>query len=474
MGSEVKVKMRWLAPVLGVAAWGIAKDAGLDAPAAIALGITVVTALWWMFEAIPIPIASLVPIALLPLLGVLDAKTAVAQSYGHPLILLLLGGFFLSKGMERSGVHRRLALGMVRVCGGGDDKAGIRPKALMLGFMLAAAVLSMWISNTATVLMLLPIALAVLDGSESKEGVNPLAAPLMMAIAYAASVGGLGSPIGTPPNLVFMEQYQEATGKVMTFTQWMAYGVPVIVVMLPLMWLWLSRKQAGKMSLKLPKVGAWRPAEWRTLTVFGLTALGWMTRLEPFGGWSEWLGLQGANDASVAFVGVMVMFLIPDGTGRKGEQGRLLDWKSCQDIPWGVLLLFSGGICLAAGIKDSGLSQEIAGSLTGVGTLPVLVLVLTVCLLMTFLTELTSNTASTILIMPILASVALANDIDPIMVMLPAALSASCAFMLPVATAPNAVVFGSGHLTVPRMMREGIVLNLIGVVVVTLYIWIRS
>lgn len=465
--------MRWLAPVLGVVAWLISRNCGLAEPAAISLGITVVTALWWMFEAIPIPIASLVPIALLPLLGVLDARTAVAKSYGHPLILLLLGGFFLSKGMERSGVHRRLALGMVRVCGGGG-RAGTKPKALMFGFMLAAAVLSMWISNTATVLMLLPIALAVLDGSESEDGEIPLAAPLMMAIAYAASVGGLGSPIGTPPNLVFIEQYQEASGKVMTFTQWMGYGVPVVAVMLPLMWLWLSRNQAGKILLKLPTTGVWRAAEKRTLMVFGFTASAWMTRLEPFGGWSEWLGFAGANDASVAFIGVIVMFLIPDGSGRRGEHGRLLDWESCKDVPWGVLLLFSGGICLAAGIKESGLSLEIAGALSGVGTLPVLVLVLTVCLLMTFLTELTSNTASTILIMPILASVALTNEIDPLVVMLPAALSASCAFMLPVATAPNAVVFGSGHLTVPRMMREGIVLNLIGVVVVTLYCVIKS
>jgi sodium-dependent dicarboxylate transporter 2/3/5 len=274
--------------------------------------------------------------------------------------------------------------------------------------------------------------------------------------------------------LVFIEQYKEATGKEMTFRQWMAYGVPVILIMLPLMWLWLSRKQSGVMKLSLPEAGEWRPAERRTLMVFGVTALAWMTRVEPFGGWSEWLGLQGANDASVAFVGVMFLFLIPDGSGRKGEVGRLLDWESCKSVPWGVLLLFSGGICLANGIKISGLSAQIAGGLSGVGTLPVLALVLTVCLLMTFLTELTSNTASTILIMPILASVALSNQIDPLVVMLPAALSASCAFMLPVATAPNAVVFGSGHLTVPGMMREGVVLNVVGVVVISIYCWLTA
>lgn len=470
---RLKLKMRWLAPLLGILGGYLAHSQGIASDAAVALGITILTALWWMFEAIPIPIASLAPIALLPLFGILNAKTAVAQSYGHPLILLLLGGFFLSKGVERCGVHRRLAIGMVRICSarGGDQ---VRPRFLILGFMLAAAVLSMWISNTATTLMLLPIALAVLSGDQQSEGVKRLAAPLMIAIAYAASVGGLGSPIGTPPNLVFIDQYEEATGSTMTFSQWMSYGVPVVIIMLPLMWLWLSRKQSGVIRLSLPEVGPWRPAERRTLTVFGLTSLAWMTRVEPFGGWSDWLGLQGANDASVAFVGVISLFLIPDGSGRDGQEGRLLDWESCRNLPWGVLLLFSGGICLAKGIDISGLSGEIAKVLKGVGTLPVFALVILVCLLMTFLTEITSNTASTILIMPILASVASANEIDPLVVMLPAALSASCAFMLPVATAPNAVVFGSGHLTVPLMIREGFVLNLIGVVVISIYCMVAS
>tara|TARA_B100001057_G_scaffold68673_2_gene62417 strand:- start:550 stop:1968 length:1419 start_codon:yes stop_codon:yes gene_type:complete len=470
---RLKLKMRWLAPLLGILGGHLAHSQGIASDAAVALGITILTALWWMFEAIPIPIASLAPIALLPLFGILNAKTAVAQSYGHPLILLLLGGFFLSKGVERCGVHRRLAIGMVRICsasGGGE----VRPRFLILGFMLAAAILSMWISNTATTLMLLPIALAVLSGDQKSEGVKRLAAPLMMAIAYAASVGGLGSPIGTPPNLVFIEQHKEATGMEMTFIQWMFYGVPVIIIMLPLMWLWLSRKQSGVIRLSLPEVGPWRPAERRTLIIFGLTSLAWMTRKAPFGGWSEWLNLQGANDASVAFVGVIILFLIPDGSGRDGQEGRLLDWESCRNLPWGVLLLFSGGICLAKGITISGLSGEIAKVLDGVGTLPVFALVILVCLLMTFLTEITSNTASTILIMPILASVASSNEIDPLVVMLPAALSASCAFMLPVATAPNAVVFGSGHLTVPLMIREGFVLNLIGVVVISIYCMVAA
>ena len=466
--QSIREHARWWAPLLGLALGWLAHRSGMPADASITLGITILTALWWMLEAVPIPAASLVPITLLPLFGVLSAKTAVAQSYGHPLILLLLGGFFLSKGMERSGVHRRLALGMVKLCGGGGGKG------LLLGFMLAAAMLSMWISNTATTLMLLPIALAVLDAGKKVDGVNPMAAPLMMGIAYAASIGGLGSPIGTPPNLVFIEQYAVFTGEVMTFTQWMTFGLPVVVIMIPLVWLWLSRHQRSAHPVELPEAGPWRPAEVRTLIVFGLTALAWMTRAEPFGGWSEWFGVEGANDASVAFVGTILLFLIPDGSGRPGHEGRLLDWDTAKEVPWGILILFAGGICLADGISQSGLSGLAAGSLQNLGELHPLLLVGIICLAMTFLTEMTSNTASTILMMPILGSAALANDLDPKLLMLPAALSASCAFMLPVATAPNAVVFGTGHLTVPRMVREGVVLNLIGAVVIAVYCWLIS
>lgn len=206
--------------------------------------------------------------------------------------------------------------------------------------------------------------------------------------------------------------------------------------------------------------------------VFGLTALAWITRSEPFGGWSKWCDLPGANDASVAFVGVLLLFVLPDGSGREGEKGRLLDWESAQKVPFGMLLLFAGGICLAEGIRVSGLSERAVGVLSGVGTLPVLGMIVVICLLMTFLTEVTSNTASTLLMLPILGAVAVANGVDPKLLMLPAALSASCALMLPVGTAPNAVVFGTGFLTVPRMAREGLVLNLIRVVVIALYCWL--
>jgi sodium-dependent dicarboxylate transporter 2/3/5 len=323
--------------------------------------------------------------------------------------------------------------------------------------MAASAVLSMWISNTATTLMLLPVALAVLEKVEGER----LAVPLLLGMAYAASVGGIATPIGTPPNLVFMQIYQETTGEVISFTRWMSWGLPVVLIMVPLIGLWLTRNLHSSSDVQLPEQGPWRTEEKRVMLVFGLTALAWITRSEPFGGWSGLLGLPGANDASVALLAVVLMFVISDGKG-----GRLLTWDRAVTIPWGVLLLFSGGICLAKGFVSSGLSLLLGEWLASINYLPMWGLIGIICLVVTFLTETTSNTASTTLLMPILAAAALAAGIEPELLMVPAAMTASCAFMLPVATAPNSVVYGSGRITVQRMAREGVVLNLLGVVVV--------
>jgi sodium-dependent dicarboxylate transporter 2/3/5 len=420
---------------------------------AVVSAVAVLCVIWWVLEPIPIPVTSLVPLAVLPLTGVLT-PAEVGQAYGSPLILLLLGGFLLSKAMEHSGAHRRVALGMVHLFGASSGRR------LVMGFMAAAAVLSMWISNTATTLMLLPVALAVLGAVEDKER---LAAPLLLGMAYAASVGGIGTPIGTPPNLIFMQVYEETTGRAITFTQWMAWAVPVVVLLVPLMALSLTRGLRGSLQVTLPEVSSWSTAERRVMWVFGLTALAWITRSEPFGGWRAWLDLPQANDASVALLAVVVMFLLPDGKGK-----RLLDWDRAVTIPWGVLLLFSGGICLAKGFVASGLSDMMGGWLAGMASFTPYLLILLVCLVVTFMTETTSNTASTTLLMPVLAASALAAGIAPEMVMVPAAMSASCAFMLPVATAPNTVVFGSGLVTTARMAREGMVLNLLGAAVISL------
>lgn len=439
-------------PVLALLVGAVLLQAGYPQDMAIVAVVACWCVVWWVFEPIPIPVTSLLPLALLPLLGVLT-PAEVGQAYGSPLILLLLGGFLLSRAMEHSGAHRRIALGMVNLFGAHSGRR------LVLGFMVAAAVLSMWISNTATTLMLLPVALAVLDGCSVRER---LAAPLLLGMAYAASVGGLGTPIGTPPNLIFMQVYAEVTGETISFTRWMRWGVPVVLVMIPLMAMVLTRGLDTRVQVELPRVGAWRTEEKRVMLIFGLTALAWITRSEPFGGWKTWLDLPTANDASVALLAVVLMCLTPTGRG-----GRLLDWERASTIPWGVLLLFSGGICLAKGFVSSGLSDELGHWLAGMTDLPTWSLLLLVCLMVTFMTEATSNTASTTLLMPVLAAAALAAGIEPLLLMVPAAMSASCAFMLPVATAPNSVVYGSGLVSTARMAREGLLLNFLGVAVIS-------
>jgi sodium-dependent dicarboxylate transporter 2/3/5 len=315
----------------------------------------------------------------------------------------------------------------------------------------------MWISNTATTLMLLPVALAVLEKAEDRR----LAAPLMLGIAYAASIGGIGTPIGTPPNLVFMQVYEEQAGKSVGFTEWMTWGVPVVLLMVPVTGLWLTRSLTYRGGFHLPEVGKWRVDERRVLMIFALTALAWITRKEPFGGWTELLGVN-ANDASVALTAVILMFVVPNGRGEK-----LLDWPTAASIPWGVLLLFGGGICLAKGFVASGLSTMVGDALAVLANLPLILMMLALCLGVTFLTEATSNTASTVLLMPVLAAAALAAGVDPRLLMVPAAISASCAFMLPVATAPNSIIYGSGCVTTQQMAREGFVLNILGALVIS-------
>ncbi|MEM0970252.1 MAG: SLC13 family permease, partial [Verrucomicrobiota bacterium] len=376
-GGRVK---RWaliMGPVGGLLAGWLGRQGGLEPAAAITLVIAVWTATWWILEAIPIPITSLLPLALLPLFGVLT-PSAVAERYGHPLVLLLLGGFLLSRAMETSGTHRRIALMMVHACPSGG-------RFLVLGFMLAAAFLSMWISNTATTLMMLPMAIAVMQNCPDQR----LKVPLLLGIAYAASVGGIATPIGTPPNLVMIGAYKELGFPEIGFGEWMKVALPVSLGMVALIWLWLTRNLSNTLSVTLPDPGSWRAEEVRTLIVFGLTALAWMTRSEPFGGWKTWLGLPAANDASVAFLAVILLFCLPNGT-RPGK--RLLDWESANQIPWGMLVLVGSGLCLGEGFRQSGLSGAIAQVFTGLEKVPTVFLLLGVALLVTFLTEMTSNT----------------------------------------------------------------------------------
>jgi sodium-dependent dicarboxylate transporter 2/3/5 len=447
---------RILAGVLFAAAAGLAAHwGGLSEPIVATIAITALTAFWWVSEALPIPATSLVPFALFPMAGVLDQRQA-AEALGSYVIVLLMASFMLSKALERSGAHERLALYMINLVGGSGRR-------LVIGFMLAAALLSMWISNTATTLMLATMALAILSRTDDPK----LGPALLLGIAYASSFGGTATLIGTPPNLIFAENYLLATGEEFSFVRWMSIGVPIVAVGTPLMALWLTRSLGGVKTPALADPGPWRKDERRTLIVFAIAIFLWITRTEPFGGWSGVLGMAGAGDSTVAVFAVVLMFLVPNGKG-----GALLDWKAAGDIPWGMLLLFAGGICIASAFRASGLDALIGEELSGLANAPVFVMMLGLCLVVTFLTELTSNTATANLLMPLLAAVAAGAGVKPELLMIPAVISCSCAFMLPVATAPNAIIYGTGRVSMAQMAREGAMLNIIIAFVVAGLCWV--
>jgi sodium-dependent dicarboxylate transporter 2/3/5 len=437
-------------PALAVIALLVGDARGLSPDALTTLVVTVFCLGWWFSEAVPMAVTALIPLAAFPLFGVLS-KQEVAQAYGSSIILLMLGGFMLSRAMAYRGTHYHLALMALHWVGAGSERR------LVIGFMLASAALSMWISNTATTLMLLPVALAILDKLESRA----IVVPLLLGIAYAASIGGIGTPIGTPPNLVFMQVYTELSGEEISFLGWMRWGMPVVLLFLPIAMWWLTRKLTGTISASLPDKEPWDAAQRRVLWVFALTALLWITRSEPFGGWSGLLSLPGANDASVALLAAASLFGISDGRG-----GRLMDWEATRELPWGILILFGGGICIAKAFAASGLSEQVAAVVTGLDHLPVIILLLGLCLAVTFLTEATSNMATATLLLPILGAAALGLGLPIEQLMVPAAISASCAFTLPIATAPNAIVYGSGRIGMADMARMGIALSLMGAILI--------
>ena len=331
-------------PIVATLFGGLCLLLGHPFDTACTVFVTVWCALWWVLEPVPVPVTSIIPFVVFPLGGVLDEKD-VATAYGHWLILLLLGGFMLSAAMERSGAHKRLAVALVRLVGGNSGRR------VVLGFMLATALSSMWISNTATTLMMLPVAMAVV-GDKNHSGAA-LRTPLLLGIAYAASIGGLGTPI-EPPNVILMGVYKEVTGADIGFLEWMTLGIPAVAILLPIAWLWLTRGGLGSVRLVLPTVGSWTVAERRVLFVFACTAALWMLRTAPFGGWQGWLGLSGVGDSTVALAAVIALFVVPNGEGE-----ALLDWDTAKTVPWGLLLLFGGGIAIARAFGASGLSTSL-------------------------------------------------------------------------------------------------------------------
>ncbi|MBL4772282.1 MAG: SLC13/DASS family transporter [Alcanivoracaceae bacterium] len=417
------------------------------------LFITLVTASLWITEKIPIPVSSLIPIAAFPLFGILDSKM-VAQSYGSPLILLLLGGFMLSMAMSHTKTHRLIANKIIQAIGTSSQAK------VLLSFMVTASLLSMWISNTATTLMLLPIALAILEKNTCKN----FAIVLLLGIAYAASIGGIATPIGTPPNLILIQTMQQAGMQEIGFISWMKQVLPILFIILPVTYFYLKSHLENKpINYKIEDLSI-TSSQKKVLLVFFITAVLWMTRVEPFGGWKSLLNLPFANDASVVLLAVVILFTL-----KNEERKPLITWDAVSKIPWGILLLFAGGITIATAFKETGLSESIANNLMFLNNFPTWAIVGFICLFVTFLTEVTSNTATTAVLMPILLSTAQALNIDPMALMLPATISASFAFMMPVATAPNAIIFSSGHVPIKKMMRIGLFLNLIGAFILTVY-----
>jgi sodium-dependent dicarboxylate transporter 2/3/5 len=448
------------------------------ATAAIALWM----ALWWLSEAISVYATALLPLALFPLIGVASMK-ATATPYAHELIFLFMGGFLIALAMERWGLHRRIALAALLL-------AGERPGNLVGVFMLITALLSMWVSNTATAIMMLPVALSVIELVARRHGaatareafldpaspIRNLAVALLLGIAYAASIGGIATPIGTPPNLLLLSYIKSHLGREISFVRWMAAALPLVALFLPIAWLLLTRvlypikiaRIEGGTDLvraALRELGPLQTAERIVLCVFLMTAALWITRPLLAGiELGAWRPLAGLTDAGIAMLGALLLFVAPAGR-RTGL--FVLDWETAMKLPWGILVLFGGGLSLAAAIQANGVGELLGGLVSTLRGIPSPVIVVSVVTGVVLLTELTSNTATTAALLPVLAGVAIGLGMDPLLLIVPAALSASCAFMLPVATPPNAVVFGSGLIRITEMSRAGFWLNWIGVALIS-------
>ncbi len=473
----------WLGPLVAVLLI-LSADLDPDRPEVTAMAaVALWMALWWLSEAVPLAATALLPVVLYPLLGIMSGRE-VAPVYCNWIIFLFLGGFMVALAMERWDLHRRIALRIISAIGGG-------PRRIVLGFMLASAFLSMWVSNTATTMMMAPVAMAVvagLRGRADRQRVDAFATALLLATAYAASVGGLSTLIGTPPNplLVSNVGVMFPGAPEISFAGWMILGLPVAVVALAVVWVELSLlyrlHEAGDLidhaALRRQRklLGPMSFAEKVVLADFSLMALLWLSRkgLTVGGfsvpGWSHLLSHgRFVDDGTVAMTLALVLFVVP---ARNGKGERILDWPTARRLPWGIVLLFGGGFALARGFVATGLSGWLGDRMAGLSFLPTPLLVLVVCLVMTFVTELTSNTATTQMALPVLASLAVAIGVNPLLLMVPATLSASCAFMLPVATPPNAIVFGTGMVSVRDMARTGLLLNLVGAVVITAAIYL--
>ena len=439
--------------------------AGMSREAMIVAGLVALMAAWWMTEALPLTATALMPFLVLPFAGVMDAR-ATAASYYSPILFLLLGGAFIALAIERTGLHKRLALAILNTVGGRGGQAG-----LLLAFMIAAAILSMLISNTSTALIMMPMAIAVLAGgglaADEREG---LAGALPMGIAFAASIGGLGTLVGSPTNAIAVGLLDTMIGARISFAEWTLYGLPIVLLGVPLAALLIARVQ--RVAAHPFDVGAARAAivddtpmgtpERRLIGIVTVTFLAWMTRLLvapylPDGSWT---------DGTIAIIASLVLFLVPDGTGRP-----LLLWKEADRAPWGVIMMFGGGLALAAGMGASGLAEWLGNALLPLEAWPLFLVAIAVVAMVVLITEFASNVATASAIIPVVAALVVALGVDPVLLAMPAALAASWGFMLPAGTGPNAIAWSTGHIRIERMVKAGFLLDLFGIFVIVAVVW---
>ena len=461
----------WLGPLLFLAMATVTDIQSIMATDAwLVAGVAIWMAVWWSTEAIPVPATAFLPLVLFPMIEVAPIR-AVAQSYSHPTIYLFLGAFILALSVEKWGLHRRIALWVL-------SRTGTDARALILGFMVAGALLSMWMTNTSTTMMLLPIAVSVsalviekaVAASETQKRQFQVA--LLLALAYSTTIGGMSTLIGTPPNAFLAGFMEETYGIQIAFLDWFLIGLPLAIVLLPTGWFVLTRiafqvdipsSSAGASAIVAMKdqLGQMLPSEQRVALIFLSVIFLWMTR--------SWLSdlpmLSGLSDAGIVMAAALLLFVIPAGAR---NEGALMQWEDLTRLPWGVLVLFGGGLALAAQVSNSGLAFWLGESLTPLTNMGMLVLVIAAAGLVVFLTELTSNLATTATLLPVIAAMAASSGIDPLVLCVPVTLAASCAFMLPVATPPNAIVFSSGILTIPQMIRAGFIMNVIAMLVLTI------
>ncbi len=448
------------------------------------LAIAVLMAIWWITEIIPLAITALLPVVLFPIFGVMNGKD-VSSTYFNHVIFLFIGGFLVALAMQKWDLHKRIAIKILMI-------TGSSPARILLGFMLATSFLSMWISNTATAMMMVPILLSItkkLEDFIDQKELNKYTVGLLLGVAYSASIGGIATLVGTPPNLSFARIFQIMfpSAPEISFSTWFIYALPISIIFFAITWLYLfilfkPKKSFGRLKNvnfkdQYTQLGKSTYEQKVVAYIFSLLAILWLTRAGlnigslNIPGWSSLLSTPAyINDGTVAIALSIVLFLIPS---KSKTNKRIMDWDTASKIPWNIVLLFGGGFALASAFKVSGLSIWVGEQLSSIGGLHPILIIAIIAITMTFLTELTSNTATTEMLLPILAGMSVSININPLLFMLPATISASMAFMLPVATPPNAIVFGSNKITVIQMAKTGFMLNIVGVMVITLitYFW---